>query len=143
MRTRHPLVFVSADQRLGRGLGYGEDLVFLDAALERFGLALDAIRAQPRIIRGLHSQHFIRADWFKRWRSAFIKLYELPDSEFLPGHCFCFQKTRSEKWLGPIPAYPSGGRLYLDAEACASRLFACLVKPLEPFPPKVCPTAYR
>src|ERR1700722_12184605 len=97
MRTRQSLVFVLPDQRLGRGPGYGKDLVFLDTALERFGLALDAIRAQPGIIRGLHSQHFIWADWFKRWRSAFIKLYELPDSELLPGHCFCFQKTRSEK----------------------------------------------
>jgi hypothetical protein len=112
----NPLAFVSPDHRLGRGLGYGEDLVFLDASLERFSLALDAIRAQPRIIRGLHSQHFIRADWFKRWRSAFIKLYELPDSEFLPGHYFYSQKTRSEKWLGQFRLSPSANDYRLTTD---------------------------
>ena len=142
----NPLVFVSPDQRLGRGLGYGEDLVFLDAALERFGLALDAIRAQPRIIRGLHSQHFIRADWFKRWRSALSNSTNCPTANFCPAIVFAFRKTRSEKWLGPIPAHPSGGRLFIAR--CRSDVphgysGQVFVKPLEAFPPKVCPTAYR
>jgi hypothetical protein len=56
------LVFTSPDLRFGRG---GDDLVFPSAALERVGLALDVIRTQPHIVRGLHSQHFKGADWLQ------------------------------------------------------------------------------
>jgi hypothetical protein len=75
------LVFTSPDLRFGRG---GDDLVFPSAALEWLGLALDAIRAQPHIVRGLHSQHFKGADWLQHWRSTFLKLYELADAKFCP-----------------------------------------------------------
>jgi hypothetical protein len=51
-------VFTSPDLWLVRDVSHGNDLVFPGAALERFGLALDAIRAQQHIVGGLHSQHF-------------------------------------------------------------------------------------
>ena len=74
----NPSVLLSADQRLGRGLGYGEDLVFLDAALERFGLALDPIALTPNAVLSLGLLNSILPDAAGDFVSVLIGLCGFP-----------------------------------------------------------------
>ena len=90
-------------------------------------------------------------DWLQRRRSALLKLYELADAKFLPGHCLRLQKIRSGKRPGLILAFPIGGRISLTTcprcdvhiRGRRRRHSHRLVKRPEAFPPTFCPTAYR